>query len=291
MTTIIFFVNISSCGDIMVEKHERKNMYIRIKKLFKDKKYSSYEKEATKYLEKYPNDVIVRFMRARAYRKLNRFDEAIEDLKYNLRLEDNDHSLLELYFIYYYLNRYEEAIELLPLLYQNRPINAYSVSISELVMKKQLGIDVKVRKGEKCDYIRSQIFNYSTDLALSHLDKHINRSEENISYFNENININALFNLVRKNIKNSKKVNTEEILEIHYLGISNVGTFNNEPCNYLKVVVVPNTTNIISMYPTNNVDYNYVSNIEFEHNELFNKTEEKVKRMSKIDKFNKRYNM
>lgn len=289
MTINTLFDNILTCGDIMVDKYERKVMYMRIKKLYKDKKYSSYEKEASKYLEKYPNDVIVRFMRARSYRKLNRFDEAIEDLKYNLTLEDNDHSLLELYFIYYYLNRYEEALELLPLLYERRPINAYSVSISELIMKKQLGIDIKVRKGDKCDYIRSQIFNYSTDLALSHLEKHINTTEESISRFNDELNLNILFNLVRQNIKNSKKVNTEEILEIHYFGIANVGYFNNQPCNFIKVVVVPNTNNIISMYPTNDVDYNYVSNIEFDYNELFNKQEGKLKRLSKIDKFNNRY--
>ena len=48
------------------------------------KKYSTFEKEATKYLNNYPSDVNLRFMRARAYRKLSKFNEAIEDLKYIL---------------------------------------------------------------------------------------------------------------------------------------------------------------------------------------------------------------
>ena len=229
-------------------------------------------------------------MRARSYRKLGKFNEAINDLKHILKQEYNDHAILELYFIYYYLNMYNDALELLPTIYEKRPMNAYSVSISQTVIKKQLGLDIKLKKDARCDYIRGQILDYSTEEAIAHLDKHLNKTNENISYFKEGIDIRYLFDTVRKNIDSTKKVNTEEIMEIHYFGIGNIGILNNTTCNFIKVVVVPNTKNIISMYPTNNVDYNYVTNLDIDYDRLF-KRENKVKTLSRIDRFNKKYNM
>jgi len=275
----------------MIEKQIQKDSYLRVKNLYINKKYSTVEKEATKYLDRYPSDINLRFMRARAYRKLSKFNEAINDLKYVLKEEYNNHSLLELYFIYYYLNMYKEALELLPTIYEKKTMNAYSISISEIVMKKQLGIEFSFKKGARCDYIRGQIVDYNFDEALEHTKKHLIKTEDpKRSYFNEGIDIKYLFDFFKKNIDNTKKVNTEEIMEIHYFGIGNIGTLNNTTCNFIKVVVVPNTKNIISMYPTNNVDYNYVTNLDIDYDKLF-KRENKVKTKSRIDRFNRKYNM
>lgn len=290
MTINYIFVNILKCGDTVMEKQIQKDLYLRIKELYVNKKYSTVEKESTKYLDRYPNDINVRFMRARSYRKLGKFKDAIKDLNYILKFGYNDHSILELYFVYYYLNMYKEALELLPILYEKKAMKSYSVSISELVMKKQLGLEIKLKKGSRCDYIRGQILDYSTKETISHLDKHINPTEDNISCFNEGIDIKYLFDVVRYNLDSTKKVNTEEVMDIYYFGISNIGTFKGEICNFIKVIVVPNTKNIISMYPTNNVDYNSVTNLDIEYDKLF-KRDNKVKTMSRIDKFNKKYNM
>ena len=274
----------------MIEKQIQREFYFKIKDLYRNKKYSTVEKEATKYLDRYPNDINLRFMRARSCRKLGKFYEAINDLKYILEKGFNDHALLELYFIYYYLNMYKEALELLPIIYEKKPMNAYSISISEMVMRKQLGMEIKIKKGSRCDYIRGQIINYSIEEALAHLNKHINKSYENVSVFSDGVDIKYLFDFVRESIDSTKKVNTEEIMEIYYLGIGNIGTLNNTPCNFIKVVVIPNTKNIISMYPTNNVDYNFVINLDIDYDRLF-KRDNKVKTMSRIDRFNKKYNM
>lgn len=270
----------------MVYDREQRILYLNIKKLYMNKNYESLESKATKYLEKEPNDVKVRFMRAKAYRFLNRFDEAIEDLKYNLMLENNNHSLTELYYIYYHLNMYREALEILPLVYKNQCIKNYSLSISELVMKTQLGIPIRVKKDD--NYVKSQIFNYSTKEAIEHIKQHLKESEYVQSIYNENINIDYLFNLVRNAVKDSKKANINELLEVYFFGISNIGYCNDIPCNFIKVVVIPNTNNIITMYPTNDVDYNYTCNIECDYDKLF-KNQEKVKKISQIEKFNNRY--
>lgn len=274
---------------------DKKQIYYRnvigseIRKLFRNKKYNEVIKSSSKYLEVLPDDISVRFMRAKSYRSLCKFDEAIEDLKYNLSIKYNEHSLTELYFLYYYLNRYQEAIELLPLVYKTRCINAYSVSISELVMKTQLGIDMKVTKGDKCDYIRSQIFSYSTIDALNHIHEHslVESIDPIKSYFNKDIDLDYLFKVVRDNIDNSKKYNTEEILELHYFAIPNVGYQGNNICNFIKVVVIPNTNKIITMYPVVSVDYDCLIDIDFD--KLFKREPQRVKRISQIDKFNAKY--
>lgn len=273
------------------ERRQKKTPYFLTKQSFKEKKYGEFIVKATKYLERVPQDVEMRFMRAKSYRKLNRFDEAIEDLKYILDKGINNHALTELYYIYYYRNMYKDAIELLPLMYKTKCINSYSISISEMVMKKQLGYNINLKEGYKCDYIKSQIYEYNQDLALQHLSKHINPSDNEISIFNDNININVLFDAVRKNIKNSQKVNKEEILEVHYFAVPNVGTYNGINCNFIKVVVVPQTNNIITMYPVESTDVEYLTNLDCNYDMLFKKdNKSKVKSMSQIDKFNRRFN-
>lgn len=267
----------------------KKRIYMKIKELYKNNKYYALVKEATLYLELYPNDVQVRFMRAKVYRHLSKFEECIDDLKYNLSFDEQGYSLTELFYVYYYLNMYEEALKLLPILYENRIINAHSLSISELVMKKQLGIEVNVKKGARCDYIKEQILDYNEDVVLEHINEHKYNKEEKCR-FNDNVNLNYLFNLIRSNVDNTKKSNTEEILEVHYFPISNIGYDDNSICNFVKVVVIPNTNNIISMYPINQVDANYITNIEIDYDKLLMR-ENKVKTLSRIDKFNKKYNI
>lgn len=273
------------------QRYYRDVIYREICKLFKNRKYNEVIKLSFKYLEILPNDISVRFMRAKSYRSLKKFDEAVQDLQYNLKLGYDSHSLVELYFLYYYLNKYNDAINLLPLMYQTRCINVYSISISELVMKKELGIDMKVSKGDKCDYIRTQIFNYSTDLAIKCINEHAqsNLNDEAKSYFNSNIDLDYLFEAARKNINSNNKANIDEILEVHYFSIHNIGYRNENLCNILKVVVIPNTNKIIIMYPVEGVGCENVHSLDCDYDKLYMKDTKKVKSISQIDKFNKRY--
>lgn len=153
--------------------------------LYKEKSYNTFLKLSTIYLKKYPNDSDIRFKRAMIYRNLKEFNNCINDYKYILSLGPNKNSyykqaLSKLYFTYYYLNMYEEALKLLPELYEKRAYDLYSISTTELVMKQQLGIYIRLKKDVKCIYVRSQIFNYSSDLALNHIKEH-KYEEENKS--------------------------------------------------------------------------------------------------------------
>lgn len=259
---------------------------IKIKDLYINKKYDALIKEASAYLNISPNEINVRFMRAKTYRNKGMFKEAIEDLKYNLKFKDNAHSMAELYYIYYYLDMYKEALELLPQLYKNKYINATSLAVSEAVMKKKLGIPFKT----KSNYAINQINNFDKQLSIEHIIAGHQKDVEGKSQFHSNVDVTYLFDMVTQNLKNSKKANIEEMLEIHYFAISNIGSDEHNVCNFVKVVVIPNTNNIISIYPIDNVYDSEFTNLEFDRSNLF-KEDNKVKKISRIDKFKQKYNM
>ena len=58
--------------------------YSDISRDYREKNYNRVIKEATEYLKNDPNNVNVRFMRAKSYRELEMFNEAICDLEYNV---------------------------------------------------------------------------------------------------------------------------------------------------------------------------------------------------------------
>ena len=59
-----------------------------------------------------------------------------------------------------------------------------------------------------------------------------------------------------------------------------MGSIYNEKLNDISIITLPNTKNIITMYPVNKVDEN-LNDVEQE--------KPKTKRLSQIDKFNKKY--
>lgn len=294
LTIFIFFGSISTRGDSMKQIEGLVGYSLAFKNFYYDKKYSSFISASKKYLECNPKDIKILFMRAKAYRQLEKFTEAINDLKLILNIDPNDsHALTELYYIYYYTGMYDEALDLLPIIYSTRCINPYSVAISELVMRKALGLPIKLKLGDKCDYLKLQIVDYNEEVALEHTKMHsynFNTDDEEVSHFNENINIDYLFNAIRENIDNASRVNTEEILEIHYLSLPNIGISKGEVCDYVKIVVVPNTNNIISIYPSSTVDSKHLCTLDFDYGKVYGeKPKVKSNTLSQIDKFYKRY--
>ncbi|MBQ9072705.1 MAG: hypothetical protein IJY25_06065 [Bacilli bacterium] len=269
--------------DYFKQKERGKLIY-----LYKEYNTNAFLKKAEAYLKIYPDDIDIRYKRATIYRRLEKFEEAIEELKYSLNIKHDSNCLSALYFIYYHLNMYKEALELVPVLYEKGGIDPYSVSITELVMKKALDIPIKVKKGTRGDYIRTQIFSYSSTLAFEHIQEHLYNPEQEAK-FNENVDVAYLLNTVRNNIDNSKKLNINEVLEVHNFAIPNIGNNKGNVCNYIKVVVVPNTNHVVTIYPTDSVIFSKVSDLEYDYNLLFRKEEPKVKRISQIDKFNSRY--
>lgn len=278
------------------ENKYKKDCYLKLKKLYIEKKYKEIIKEGVKYLEKYPDDINIRYMYAKALRREERFDECIENLKTNLYYNPEDqHTIIFLYYTYYFLGMYKEAYELFPKTLELTHGPKQSLSITKLVTRKALGMPCYLFASEKDSYVKNQILNYNSDLALLHIKKHGTNKENQVinkdtsSIFND-IDIEYLMEVVKENIKGVKKANLEEVLDIYFFGISNIGRDKDNIINYIKVVVVPNTNNVISIYPTIDIEEKYTYPLNCDHDKLF-KRERKVKTMSRIDKFNKKYNM
>lgn len=274
-------------------------IYFLVTNLYKSRRYKDVIDKVDKYLSlNFENDRYkhnMRFMRAKSLRYLGNFDEAIAELQALAALRSEDqYVVLELLYIYYFLNRYEEGLKLIPILYkmENKYVSNQTLSIMELVMRKHLGLPASFKKGFRSDYIKSQIVNYNEELALEHIKSH---NHEEYSYhghsrFNENVDVKYLMDKVKEQLNNSEKINIIDIMEIHCFAVSGIGYDEKSICNYVKVVVCPNTNNIIAMYPFAYVGKGNIKLLDCNMDKLFKK-EIKEKTNSRIDKFNKRFNL
>lgn len=292
----MYYYKVKDIGDIM-SRHS--DIYNLIVKLYEGRRY----KEVVNKVDKYINigfkskiyECNLKFLRAKSLRYLGRFDEAILELKELIKNgDDESYSKLELFYIYYFLNRYEEALNMLPELYliKNKNISNYSLLIAELVMKKQIGMEVDFKRGTRSDYVKEQIVNYNEDKTIQHIKKHSTQEDQNKNHsrFKENINIQYLLECIKNDLPNNKKLNIIDVLEVHCFSVPAVGYDVNSICNYIKVVTIPNTTNVITVYPYSYIGVNDIDVLNCDLDKLFNKQSEE-KKESRIDKFNARFNL
>ena len=236
-----------------------------------------------------------RYIRAMSLRYLERFDESIAELEDLCKLvKNNPFYTTELFFTYYYLGKYTEAFQMLPELYliEGKKLSNHSIFIMELVIRKNLGLSTNYKSDTKCDYLKKQITNYDEKLALQHITSHTHDEDSHHihSIFNESIDIEYLMQCVKINLQNSKKVNANDVLESHYFAVPRIGYDENNICNYLKVVVCPDTHDIITMYPYAYATGDNIPIIECDIDKLF-KRKNKENIISRIDKFNRKFNL
>lgn len=94
-------------------------------------------------------------------------------------------------------------------------------------------------------YRNSQILDYNEELAIKHIiDRHVNGEDD--FNFNKNIDIYELFNEAKTMLAPENKVRNLVFNDIYIIPYDNIGENDEE---YLKVVTLPNSKNIITMYP------------------------------------------
>ena len=158
--------------------------------------------------------------------------------------------------------------------------------IEKNVSKLELYVDVKtgkkVSKQERL-YFEKQIIEYSEEKAIRHIQG-LNNDEDKSVKFRDSDNIEQLFHQVKVQITNiSPYINC--LADEYVLSTPNVGTVNEISTDWLKVVCLPNSKDIVTMYPTKKGEVEEPS--EF----LEEKPKHKVrKRLSQIEKFNAKYN-
>lgn len=272
----------------MDDKRKQEQKYFTLKELYFKNKYTQFIKASKKYLDMYGSDVNLMFMRAKALKAVENFKEAIDELEKILLLEENGYSLVELYYIYYYLNEYEKALELLPKIYRLNGIKFEEFNISKIIMEKSLGI-LKNANDIKCNnYLKSQILNYNPDLAFERIKIYF-EDRKLKPRFKPEVDITYLYDIVMKNLDKNKRVNAYSIFDLYYFPISGIGEFDGKICNYVRVEVEPNTKNILNIAPTNKSLAKDELQLELDYDRLFQRVSEK-KSSHQIEKFYRKYN-
>lgn len=147
----------------------------------------------------------------------------------------------------------------------------------KILIDKGLNRQPSIR--EYINYSEKQYASYDVQEAIQYI-KQEHYGSDSKSNFNEDINVQDLFSFVTSKLTEDN-LGVTDLADNYYINYPKVGyTLNKEDANCIKVAVVPNTKNIITMYP---IAKNTVKSEVVER--------PKQKRLSQIEKFNKKYNL
>lgn len=257
------------------------------------------------YLEKYPKDYSAYPYYASVLITLGEFKNAEKLLNYVKNKYINDDNfcknkdkieILEYNIIFTTLRllSYQEKYDKLYNLYFNNyeKLNDLTSARFDLYIKKKASKldsdDINVKT-----YIHNQIISYSESEFLEHIKKHQADYNQNLDNPNKNIfvpdfPIDNVIKEVKKYIMCDRRLYNGFIENVYIFKYDNCGRENNKLVDYFKVVCFHNTKDFITMLPSSGcenlpyIDLNYL---------ILKKEDYKVKKISQIDKFNKKYKM
>ena len=157
------------------------------------------------------------------------------------------------------------------------------ISVQDKFLKYKLGIENDIETENI--YFAKQLYSYSREEAINHISEHLDENEEKImhSVYLEDINIEELYEYASRQIQDLEPgegyVNDRYVVRCNRI----VGmTIDKQPTDTIKIVVIPNTKDIITIYPIPALN----NKLEIENN--YTSPKQKI-RESQIDKFNRRY--
>ena len=215
---------------------------------------------------------------------IDNFDFCIEN---NCRNAD-DARLIEIY-IYIKQNNINKAYELF-LDLKNK--NFFKERYYDIGYTLTLYFDKMFNKKNSLPlkiYIHKQIFYYDEKLALEHILEHKEEKEGKHSVFSENIDVVELIKYVKENLNNGTFL-FNHFFDEYLIRYDGVGYENGILKNYIKVVTLPNSDKIITLYPSPKFSLNYNETDDVKEKIGCSECAKKTKRLSQIEKFNKRYN-
>jgi tetratricopeptide (TPR) repeat protein len=148
----------------------------------------------------------------------------------------------------------------------------------------------EIKETDVLKYNQKQIINYSKERALDHIMRRHVDEKNNKSTFSKNINVEELFEDIQTKLIDKYKIG-DDYVDKYCIPYPNIGYSEAEKLVHeLEVITLPNTKNIITMYPKN---YNKEESIELSYNQNNgnenSNNKSKVKRLSQVDKFYARY--
>lgn len=257
------------------------------------------------YINKYPEDYYAYVYYIGVLITLKEFDKA-EDMfnELNLKFNRNGHfcnqteklKLLKHNIAFVKLRllvnqgKYKEAIDFI-----NKPFQFTSdVDLNSVTLycNKKLGKN-SIQNRESNSYLIRQIKEYKESDFKDHIKKHtdyfnINAENPNESIFNSKFPIKNISEEIKKYIPFSdKKICPGFYEDVYIFKYNECGRANGKLVDYFKVICFNNTQEFITMYPSNNCENLPIIDINY----LNTNNKPKIKRISQIEKFNKKYKL
>lgn len=198
-------------------------------------------------------------------------------VNYNTK-EYQEIAYMELADIYTRKKDYNNAKQSLRKLKEIKP----NPDLVKTINRSELWINTQTKsKFDRKDfsYIEHQMIHYSEEHALEHIRR--GHTEDNTAVFKNDSDIETIFYGISPLLSKTRRM-VEHATDCYVVDYPKVGTVQHEDVDKLKVVCLPNTHKVITMYP-------YKKNMQEENLEQDFEAKPKEKRLSQIEKFYRRY--
>jgi len=164
-----------------------------------------------------------------------------------------------------------------------------SINYIEILMflKSKLGLPHSINHNSYT-YEVNQILSYNEQEAINYIKKNCNtKNPKMIIDFYDDFPLEEVYYQIRSILPTEDKMFNDIIYNSYVFKYANNGSVNGLSVNYIRVITLQGSNDIITMYPYRNKEK--LPYIELKKNEILEEDYSKVKRLSQIEKFNKRY--
>lgn len=267
---------------------DKKNEFWGIKSLIESGNIPFAIQALEEYLKKYPGNSYAIKEYASILRQQGRCEDALALL---MQCESEGiHSIRERAFCYYYMGRYEDSLK------EALKVCDPTGRDEKLNQVKNFA-RIKLGRSEEVTgqfYSVEQLVNYDREKAISQIKKHKMLANTGDCYLTSNYDLDCLFHNITSLLPIAEPTIVDDFMPYYMFYIKTIGysTVKKDVVNYLKVVTLPNTFDILTMYPAYDIKKYAINNyaqmlsqkeIEDEKGPVM------VKRESQVEKFNRRY--
>ena len=180
------------------------------------------------------------------------YDEALKIFQKGYDLTGINYLLLEKAWVYINKKEYLEAFRLLTMFADKKIYeDKIEIELALLFLCKELNVFIPGYEFEHpMNYSFGQIVEYNIDETVWHLGLHFLNErnlekDDSIDYFDNRLDAEELIQKVQTMIDDKYKVNSC-FRDVYTIPYPNIGVYGSD---YLKVVTLPNTKDIITMFP------------------------------------------
>ena len=252
------------------------------------------------YLKEYPNDYYTYCFYIDTLISLGRFNKASDEIEKAKEVAEKNNYFLNLNRKYsfdqkihyqtlrllFFGGKYYECLQYIEN-YGDSLVDV-GISIIKLLCKKRLG-NLNLSREDGYSYLHKQIIEYDENEFLEHVKKHFTDSdvESKIeNYFISDFPVLDVLKEIKKYIPSDKSLSMGLNESRYYFKFDNCGRYNKKIDNFIEVICIYGTSDIITMYPVL-----YGENLPYvDLNYMIKKENYETKPTSdRISKFYKRY--